>query len=69
MVNQNSAGLPEQLLAVTMAGRVLVPINFWLNPLEIVYIVENSGASVLLMDSQLDPAVSTGQPDQQPHRL
>ena len=35
-------------------GRVLVPINFRLNADEVAYIVEHSGASVLLVDPELD---------------
>ena len=35
-------------------GRVLVPINFRLTPEEIAYIVEHSGASVLLVDPELE---------------
>ena len=35
-------------------GRVLVPINFRLNSDEIQYIVEHSGASVLLVDPEID---------------
>ena len=34
-------------------GRVLVPINFRLTSDEIAYIVEHSGASVLLFDPEL----------------
>jgi fatty-acyl-CoA synthase len=54
VVSHNSARLLELLLATTMAGRVLVPINFRLNPLEVSYIVENSGASALLLDPELE---------------
>jgi acyl-CoA synthetase (AMP-forming)/AMP-acid ligase II len=38
-------------------GRVLVPINFRLNADEIAYIVEHSGASMLLVDPELDDAL------------
>ena len=39
-------------------GRVLVPINFRLNADEVGYIVEHSGASVLLVDPELDDALA-----------
>src|SRR5690606_14120899 len=38
---------------VSAYGRVLVPINFRLNREEVAYIVEHSGASVLLIDPAL----------------
>ena len=38
-------------------GRVLVPINFRLNAEEISYIVEHSGASMLLVDPELDDSL------------
>ena len=40
-------------------GRVLVPINYRLNRDEIAYIVEHSGAEVLLVDPELDQSVSS----------
>ena len=39
-------------------GRVLVPINFRLSPAEIEYILEHSGASMLLVDPELAEAVA-----------
>jgi acyl-CoA synthetase (AMP-forming)/AMP-acid ligase II len=42
---------------VSAYGRVLVPINFRLNAEEIGYIVEHSGASVLLVDPELADAL------------
>ena len=43
------------------SGRVLVPINFRLNADEIAYIVEHSGASMLLVDPELDDALASVQ--------
>ena len=43
---------------VSAYGRVLVPINFRLNADEIGYIVEHSGASVLLVDPELEDALA-----------
>jgi len=53
IVSHNSARLLEALLGVPAHGRVLVPINFRLQPAEVEYIVEHSGASVLLVDPEL----------------
>ncbi len=53
IVSQNSARLLLALYGVAGAGRVLVPVNFRLNPAEINYIVEHSGASLLLVDPEL----------------
>lgn len=54
VVSQNSARLLTQFFGVSAYGRVLVPINFRLNAHEVRYIVEHSGASVLLVDPELD---------------
>ena len=54
IVSQNSARLLEAFFGVCNEGRVLVPINFRLAPAEVSYIVEHSGASVLLLDPELD---------------
>jgi fatty-acyl-CoA synthase len=58
VVSQNSARLLELIYAVTMSGRVLVPINFRLRHNEVSYIVEHSGAQVLLVDPELDEELS-----------
>jgi acyl-CoA synthetase (AMP-forming)/AMP-acid ligase II len=57
MVSQNSARLFTSLFGVSGFGRVLVPINFRLNADEISYIVEHSGASMLLVDPELDESL------------
>ena len=54
IVSQNSARLFTSLFGVSGSGRVLVPINFRLNADEVAYIVEHSGASMLLVDPELD---------------
>ena len=54
IVSHNSARLLESFFGVTSWGRVLVPINFRLAPAEVEYIVEHSGASVLLVDPEID---------------
>ena len=53
IVSPNSARFVISLFGVSAYGRVLVPINFRLNAAEIGYIVEHSGASVLLVDPEL----------------
>ena len=54
IVSQNAARLLVSLFGVGAWGRVLVPINFRLNAAEVGYIVEHSGASVLLIDPELE---------------
>src|SRR4051812_3730131 len=58
VVSENSARLLELILGVTAAGRVCVPINFRLQPGEIEYIIEHSGAVVLLLDPDHDERLS-----------
>src|SRR4051812_44540161 len=58
IVSQNSARLLVALFAVSGYGRVAVPVNFRLNAEEVGYIVEHSGASVLLVDPELDEALA-----------
>ncbi|MCS7483282.1 AMP-binding protein [Umezawaea endophytica] len=53
VVSHNSARLLELLHAVPASGRVCVPVNFRLSADEVSYIVEHSGASVLLVDPEL----------------
>ena len=57
VVSHNSARLMELLHAVPASGRICVPINFRLDPDEVRYIVGHSGASVLLVDAELDEAL------------
>ncbi|CCH30406.1 AMP-binding protein [Actinosynnema sp. NPDC047251] len=54
VVSHNSARLLELLHAVPASGRVCVPVNFRLRPDEVSYVVEHSGASVLLVDPELE---------------
>ena len=54
VVSHNSARLLELFFGVTSWGRVLVPVNFRLSRDEVAYIVEHSGASVLLVDPELE---------------
>ena len=58
VVSHNSARLLEAFFGVTAWGRVLVPVNFRLSRDEVAYIVEHSGASVLLVDPELDEALA-----------
>ncbi len=56
IVSHNAARFVAALHGVCDAGRILVPINFRLHPHEITYILEHSGARVLLVDPELERA-------------
>ncbi len=58
IVSQNSARLLTALFGVSGSGRILVPVNFRLVAAEIRYIVEHSGARVLLVDPELDEGLA-----------
>jgi fatty-acyl-CoA synthase len=58
IVSPNAARFLVSLFGVSGFGRVIVPINFRLNSEEVRYIVEHSGASVLLVDPELDSALA-----------
>lgn len=58
MVSHNSARLLTSLFGVSGSGRILVPVNFRLVAEEVRYIVEHSGARVLLVDPELDEALA-----------
>lgn len=59
VVSHNSARLLTALFGVSGSGRVLVPINFRLVADEVKYIVEHSGARVLMVDPELDDALAS----------
>ncbi|MBZ5736460.1 AMP-binding protein [Nocardioides sp. TRM66260-LWL] len=52
-VSHNSARLLAAFYGVAGSGRVLVPVNFRLRPDEVSYIVEHSGARMLVVDPEL----------------
>jgi acyl-CoA synthetase (AMP-forming)/AMP-acid ligase II len=58
IVSPNAARFYISFFGVSGFGRVLVPANFRLNAEEIRYIVEHSGASVLLVDPEMDAALA-----------
>ena len=58
IVSPNAARFLVAFFGVSGFNRILVPINFRLTAPEIGYIVEHSGASVLLVDPDLAPAVA-----------
>ena len=58
VVSHNSARLLTSFFGVSGYGRVLVPVNFRLRPDEVQYIVEHSGARVLLIDPELEKALA-----------
>jgi fatty-acyl-CoA synthase len=57
IVSQNAARLLAGFWGVSGWGRIYVPINFRLAQEEIAYIVEHSGASVLLYDPEVAASV------------
>ena len=58
ILSQNSARLLVSFFGVSGSGRVLVPVNFRLSHDEIAYILEHSGASMLLVDPELADVVA-----------
>jgi acyl-CoA synthetase (AMP-forming)/AMP-acid ligase II len=59
IVSHNAARLLVSFFGVSGWGRVLVPVNFRLAPAEVRYIVEHSGAEVLLVDPELRHLLDT----------
>ena len=53
IVSHNAARLLTSFFGVSGSGRILVPVNFRLAAEEVRYIVEHSGASVLLYDPEV----------------
>ena len=54
MVSQNASRMLTFLFGTASWGRIGVPINFRLNHEEISYIIEHSGAEVLIVDPELE---------------
>ena len=54
IVSPNAARFLISYFGVSAYGRILVPVNYRLNADEISYIVDHSGASVLLVDPESD---------------
>ena len=54
MVSQNAARLLTSFYGVSGWGRVFVPVNFRLAPAEVEYIVQHSGAEVVVLDPSLE---------------
>lgn len=57
IVSHNSARLFTSFFGTCGYGRVLVPVNFRLRPDEVRYIVEHSGARLLLVDPELEDSL------------
>jgi acyl-CoA synthetase (AMP-forming)/AMP-acid ligase II len=58
IVSPNAARFLVSFFGVSAYGRVLVPINFRLVAEEVQYIVDHSGATVLLVDPEIDEALA-----------
>src|SRR5690606_13346327 len=54
MISHNAARLAVSFYGVANWGRVFVPVNFRLAPAEVEYIVEHSGAEVVMLDPELE---------------
>jgi acyl-CoA synthetase (AMP-forming)/AMP-acid ligase II len=59
IASQNSARLLTSFYGVSGFGRILVPINFRLNADEVAYIVEHSGARLLIVDPELEDSLKS----------
>jgi fatty-acyl-CoA synthase len=57
IVSHNAARLLVTLFGASAWGRVAVPINFRLSRGEVAYIVEHSGAEVLIIDPELESSL------------
>jgi acyl-CoA synthetase (AMP-forming)/AMP-acid ligase II len=57
VVSPNCARFMVALFGATTTGRILVPVNFRLKPGEVSFILEHSGAELLLIDPELDEAL------------
>ncbi len=66
VVSPNAARLLTCFFGVCGFGRILVPINFRLSAEEVEFIVEHAEAAVLLVDPELEEALSTVKA---PHRF
>jgi fatty-acyl-CoA synthase len=58
IVSPNAARFLISFYGVSAYGRILVPVNFRLVAEEVQYIVEHSGASVLLVDPELEKSLA-----------
>ncbi|MDE3204133.1 MAG: AMP-binding protein [Acidobacteriota bacterium] len=58
IVSPNAARFMISFFGVSGFGRVLVPVNFRLNSEEIQYIIDHSGASVMLVDPEVEDMVA-----------
>jgi fatty-acyl-CoA synthase len=58
ILSQNSGRLLTSFFGVSGWGRVLVPVNFRLSHAEVAYILEHSGATMLLVDAELADSVA-----------
>jgi fatty-acyl-CoA synthase len=58
IVSPNASRFMISYFGVSGYGRVLVPVNYRLSADEVSYIVEHSGSTVLLVDPEIDEALS-----------
>ena len=59
VVSHNAGRLLECLLSLPSSGRIVVPVNFRLQPEEVSFIVGHSGARVLFVDPELEASLKS----------
>jgi acyl-CoA synthetase (AMP-forming)/AMP-acid ligase II len=59
IVSPNATRFMISYFGVSGYGRVLVPVNYRLNAEEVQYVVDHSGASVMLVDPEVDDALGS----------
>ncbi len=59
IVSHNSARLLTSFFGISGSGRILVPINFRLVAEEVQYIMNHSGARILLVDPELEESLAS----------
>jgi len=64
VISPNAARFLTAFYGVSAHGRILVPVNFRLNAEDVSYIVEHSGATVVLIDPEIDEGLRAVQAKQ-----
>src|SRR4029077_12720580 len=59
LVSPNASRFLISFFGVSAFGRVLVPVNYRLNSDEVQYIIDHSGASLMLVDPEIDDALGS----------
>ncbi|HWE55641.1 MAG TPA: AMP-binding protein [Acidimicrobiales bacterium] len=59
IVSPNASRFMTSYFGVSGYGRVLVPVNYRLNSEEVQYIIDHSGATVMLVDPEIDDSLAS----------